>query len=109
MLYEFKSRATGSVVMTQKVAERLLAVIGKLPGETGIITVAQMPQAIAALQAAVAAERATPGRDEQTEQAEEQAREQGRPIPVSLEQRAWPLIDMLKAALAGDKDITWGV
>lgn len=106
MLYEFKSRATGSVVMTQKVAERLLAIIGKPPGETGIITVAQMPQAIAALQAAVATERATPEHDKQ---AEEQAREQGRPIPVSLEQRAWPLIDMLKAALAGGKDITWGV
>jgi hypothetical protein len=107
MLYEFKSRATGSVVMTQKVAERLLAVIGKPPGETGIITVAQMPQAIAALQAAVAAERESPGSDQH--QAEELARDQGRPIPVSLAQRAWPLINMLKAALAGGKDITWGV
>ena len=106
MLYEFKSRATGSVVMTQKVAERLLAIIGKPHGETGIITVAQMPQAIAALQAAVATERAAPEHDKQSE---EQAREQGRPTPVSLEQRAWPLIDMLKAALAGGKDVTWGV
>ena len=46
MLYEFKSRATGNLVMTQKVAERLLAIIGKAPGPTGIILPEQMPAAI---------------------------------------------------------------
>ena len=28
---------------------------------------------------------------------------------VSLAQRAWPLIDMLRAAQAADKVVTWGV
>ena len=99
MLYRFESRATRSVIMTQAVAERLLAVIGKPPGATGIITVAQMPQAIAALQAAVNAERAAPG---EAEQAEDVARERGEQAAVSLAQRAWPVIEMLKAALAAE-------
>ena len=40
MIYEFTSRATGNMVMTQPVAERLLKLIGKHPGPQGIITVA---------------------------------------------------------------------
>ena len=58
MLYEFKSKATGNVVMTGPVAERLLAIVGREPAAKGIFTVEQMPEAIAALQAAVERERA---------------------------------------------------
>lgn len=107
MLYEFKSRATGTVVMTQKIAERLLAIIGKSPGPTGIIVPAQMPQAIAALEAAVAAEpaQATAGEDDARDLDDEERAARA----VTLAQRAWPLIDMLKSALAADRDITWGV
>ena len=57
MLYEFKSRATGTVVMTGPVAEQVLAIVGKAPGPQGIFTVEQMGPAIAALQAAVERER----------------------------------------------------
>jgi hypothetical protein len=108
MLYEFKSRATGSVVMTQKVAERLLQIIGKPTGPTGIILPEQMPAALAALQHEIDAERQA-ANPKQLEQDEQEALDRGRPIPVSLAQRAWPLIDMLRAAQAADKEITWGV
>lgn len=101
MLYEFKCRATGSVVMMQPVAERLLAIIGKEPGGRGIITVAQMPAAIAALEAAVAEERA--------QGAPEEDEDSGPQAEVTLAQRAWPLLDMLKAASKAERDITWGV
>ena len=101
MLYEFKCRATGSVVMTQPVAERLLEIIGKARGAKGIITVAEMGPAIAALRAAVAAERAQAAPDDQGEGDE--------PAQVGLAQRAWPLIDMLTAAAQAERDITWGV
>ena len=40
MLYEFRSRATGSVTMIGKAAEQVLKIIGKSPDATGIITVA---------------------------------------------------------------------
>jgi len=105
MLYEFKCRATGSVVMTQKVGERMLAIIGKSAGRTGIIVPEQMPAAIRALEEAVEQERAQPAVPEE----DDDERERERPRPVSLAQRAWPFIEMLKAALAAEREITWGV
>lgn len=105
MLYEFKSKATGSVVMTGPVAERLLAIVGKAPGPRGIFTVEQMGPAIAALQAAVDREKA--------ESAGAEEDEDGRPADgsraVSLAQRAWPLVDMLLAAQRAEQPVTWGV
>jgi hypothetical protein len=106
MLYEFKSRATGNVVMTQKVAERLLAIIGKSPGPTGIILPGQMPAAIRALEAAVAEERERGGPEEREDEDE---RDPNRAPGVTLAQRAWPLIDMLRTAAAAEREITWGV
>jgi cyclopropane-fatty-acyl-phospholipid synthase len=108
MLYEFKSRATGNLVVTQKVAERLLAIIGKAPGPTGIILPAQMPAAIQALEAAIAAERAHP-QAEEADTDNDDDRDPERSPAITLAQRAWPLIDMLKTAAAAEREITWGV
>lgn len=108
MLYEFRSKATGTVVMTQTVAERLLAIAGKPPGPKGIFIPAEMPAAIAALEAAVAAERAQPRAADDDDHGDESgSRDPSR--AVTLAQRAWPLIDMLKTALAAEREITWGV
>ena len=104
MIYEFKSRATGPVVMTQRVAENILETIGKAPGPQGIVTVDQMPAAIHALETAVARERAAP-RDGS---APAEADEDGEPA-VTLGQRAYPFIEMLRAAHAAGRDVTWGV
>ncbi|MFO1199270.1 MAG: DUF1840 domain-containing protein [Burkholderiaceae bacterium] len=104
MLYEFRCRATGSVVMTQKVGERMLAIIGKSPSRTGIIVPEQMPAAIRALEEAVELERAQPAVPDDDDEHDRE-----RPRPVSLAQRAWPFIEMLKAALAAEREITWGV
>jgi hypothetical protein len=111
MIFEFKSRATGSVIMTRPVAEWILGIVGKPAGPTGIITVEQMPGAIAALRKAIdeerqelrarAAEDRAPG--------EEAAREDNDTYPVSLAQRAFPFIEMLEAAHKAGKDVTWGV
>lgn len=109
MLYQFKSRATGSVFMIQSVAEHVLAIIGKKPGQTGIITVEQIPAAIAALHKAVEESEASPqdtresggdgnGRDEEQNGA-----------AISLAQRAYPFIEMLEDAHRAGKDVTWGV
>jgi hypothetical protein len=104
MLYDFKCRATASVVMTQKVGETMLAIIGKEPGPAGIITVEQMPAAIRALELAVKAEGEQPAPPDEDD--EEDPR---KPRKVSLAQRAWPLQRMLEEALAAEREITWGV
>jgi len=31
------------------------------------------------------------------------------PVPITLAQRAWPLIEMLRAAQKMNVDVTWGV
>ncbi len=120
MIYEFKSRATGTVIMTKPVAEWILEIVGKAPGPTGIFTVAQMPAAIQALRRAIDEERqalraqaaggapaaATAGGGTAADAAEPDERDT---FPVSLAQRAFPFIEMLEAAHAAGKDVTWGV
>jgi len=109
MIYEFKSRATGTVVMLQPVAERLLEIIGKAPAATGIVTVAQLPEAIRRLEAAIAAERGKPASPAGQQPPDEEADDAGETARVSLTQRAWPLIEMMKASAAAGRDVTWGV
>jgi hypothetical protein len=55
MPYKFKSRATADLIMLDANGRKLLEIIGKSPDEVhGIITVEQIPAAIAALEAAAA-------------------------------------------------------
>lgn len=116
MIYEFRSRATGSIVMTDKVAERLLGIIGKPAGAQGIITVAQLPQAIAALRNAVADERRarSQARDSAAKTTGAASHDQGDDeapsgAAITLEQRALPLIEMFERAYAAERDVTWGI
>mgnify|MGYP001285233144 FL=1 len=112
MIYEFKSRATGSVVMTKPVAEWILKIVGRTPGATGIVTVEQMPAAIAALRKAIDEERAAlraGGAGGVAPAKPRAAAEEDEAYPVSLAQRAFPFIEMLEAAHAAGKDVTWGV
>ena len=61
-IYKFKSKATGDLIMTQPVGRPcVLALIGKAVTPQGIIEVDQMPAAMSALEAAVAAEKPEAG------------------------------------------------
>lgn len=107
MLYKFKSKAAGDVIMTGPVGDAVLRIVGKEPGATGIFERGDLPGAIAALEAAIAADEASRA------QAEADAAAEGRTLPpregVTLRQRAWPLVEMLRRAHAAGKDIVWGV
>jgi len=124
MIYEFRSRATGSIVMMGKVAERMLGIIGKPAGPQGIITVAQLPEAIARLRGAIDDERrardaariaaSAPQASARTpvlsgSDGGHNQEDAGSSEAVSLEARAQPLIEMFERALAGQRDVTWGV
>lgn len=100
MMYKFKSKATGDLIMAQPVGDRVLALIGKTPAPQGIIEVDQMPAAMGALEAAVAAE---------APQRRDAGDASPRPDTVSLRQRVWPLVDMMKRAHAEGQPIVWGV
>ena len=109
MLYKFKSQADSDLFMNQAPAERILAIIGKEPAAQGIIEPADMAAAIAKLEKAVAEDDAvrtastepTPGATDPAGAAGGQA--------ITLRQRAWPFIQLLKRSLAADKPIVWGV
>jgi hypothetical protein len=100
MIYKFKSKAAGDLIMTQPVGARVLALIGKADTPQGIIEVDQLPAAIAALEAAVAAEAPRSADDDDGA---------GRTDRVSLRQRVWPMVEMMKRAQAEKQPITWGV
>ena len=107
MIYKFKSKAAGDVIMTGPSGDHILRVIGKEPGPKGIVLPEDMPGAIAALERAVQEDEAA------RKQAEEQAAAEGVALPpregVTLRQRAWPLIEMMRRAHAANKEIVWGV
>ena len=108
MLYKFKSKATGDLIMLEPNGRRVLEIIGKDAGPKGIILPEEMAGAISSLEAAIA-------REEQEEKAAaDEARAKGEVAPrsgegVSLRQRAVPFLDMLRRASSAGKEIVWGV
>lgn len=109
MLYKFKSRATADVIMLEANGRQLLQIMGKSPDPHGIVTVAQIPAAIAALEAAIAADekRDPAAAGASGRGAEEEERDAERANTVRLHQRAAPLIDMLRRSAAEEADVTW--
>ena len=111
MLYKFKTKATGDVIMLQPNGQRVLEIIGKHttadPSLKGILLPEQMPQALHALQAAVEQE------ESQRKEAIAQAKIENLTPPrfeaVSLRQRALPFMDMIRQCLKAQEAITWGV
>lgn len=107
MIYKFKSKAGGDVIMMGPTGDRVLGLIGKDTTPKGIIEPAQMPAAIQALADAVAADdaaRAATGDDKADDASTTGSRD-----AISLRQRAWPLVELMKRALAANEPVTWGV
>lgn len=113
MLYKFKSKATGDLIMLEPQGRQILKLIGKEPGPQGIILPAEMLPAITALQEAVvleeealkaACEAARTADDEAIQPTATDAHK-----AISLKQRVVPFIDMLRRAHAEDKQVVWGV
>jgi hypothetical protein len=106
MIYKFKSKAAGDVIMMGPTGDQVLRAVGREPAAKGIIEVAAMPGAIAAIERAVADDEAA------RKQAEQEAAAEGKklaPREISLRQRAWPLVEMMKRSMSEGHDIVWGV
>ncbi|MBK8336758.1 MAG: DUF1840 domain-containing protein [Sterolibacteriaceae bacterium] len=107
MIITFKSRAAGDVIQFGEPGKRLLKIMGKdAESATGIITVEQIPDALARLKAAVAAERAELGGKSAGQDDDEL---QGKPPAITLSQRAVPLIELLEYSLRDKTPVTWGI
>jgi hypothetical protein len=112
MLYKFKSQATADLIMLEPAAHQILHIIGKDHGQSllkGILLPREMPGAVAALQAAVAQERALQAQREQEAHQQHAVKKAPEPQGVSLQQRVTPFIELLKRCLQEDQVLVWGV
>jgi hypothetical protein len=109
MIVTFKSAAAGDVIMFGDVARRMMELMGKRPDAQGIVTVEQLPDAIARLRAAAAADKARHAGLQDEDLPQNETGESGKRPYVSLAQRAAPLLEVLEWAQQKKKPVTWGV
>jgi len=113
MLITFKSKAGADVLMLGEAARELLSLLDKDGNAAqGIVTVEQLPGAIARLESAIEIERVRQNAKsvnevEAEEEAEAEAGRTGMAAPVNITQRAWPLLDLLRCSLAAGKPVIW--
>jgi len=107
MIYKFKSKASGDIIMMGPTGDALMRAIGREPAPQGIIEPAAMPAAMVAIEQAVLADEAARA------EAEREAAVRGERLAprdgVALRQRLWPMLDMLKRAAAATEPVVWGV
>jgi hypothetical protein len=101
MISKFKSKGTGDLIMLGPQGDQMLRLLGREPAGQGIIEPAAMAGAIAALEAAIAADEAA----RRESGIEEDDAKQG----ISLRRRLWPMVEMLRRCQAEGHPIVWGV
>lgn len=101
----FRSEVGPDVMMFDEVAHRMMDLLGKEHAPRGVVSVEQLPAAIAALKDAIARDRAVG----KAQPADDDGEETRAPRPVSLAQRALPLVELLEISLARGKPVTWGI
>ncbi len=110
MIVVFQSPASGDVIMFGDVAHRMMTIMGKDPGPKGIVTVEQLPEAIARLRAAMEEDKRALAALAEDERPQVETGEGGAKRPfVSLAQRAAPLLELLEWSLKKEKPVVWGV
>jgi cyclopropane-fatty-acyl-phospholipid synthase len=107
MIYKFKSKAAADLIMLEVNGRQLLKILEKnFPEQQaqGVLTVAQMPRAIQAIEEAIAAE----------DRAHAEAAQAGSPqgaarLGISLRQRLAPFLAMVRRCMQANEPIVWGV
>ena len=117
MLFRFKSKVTGDLLLLDPHGRRILKVMGKADEAQGIIQTKDMPGCILALEKAIEEEArqlaesnqnadATPAGLKPDQEGEDPDKSsQG----VSFKHRALPMLNMLRACQKAEVPIVWGV
>ncbi len=112
-LVVFRSKAAAEIFMFAESARRLLQIMGKTDpdSERGVIRAEEVGEALNRLTAAVEQEKAAALEERARRELDERAGPaRGEALaPITLGQRAFPLIEMLRAAQRKRVDVTWGV
>ena len=107
MIYKFKSKAAADLIMLGPQGDQMLRLIGREPEPKGLLPAADLPQAIVALQQALADDEAAFA--QARAEAEAASLPPPRRVGVGLRQRAWPLIEMMRQCQQAGEDMVWGV
>ncbi|HIH2751851.1 DUF1840 domain-containing protein [Burkholderia aenigmatica] len=106
MLITFRSSAAPDIVMLRDLAQYLLGLVGKGLDVRGVISTDELPGAIARLEQAI---RDDAARERAYEHSTQALRDDVSPHAGGLAQRAWPLLDMMRAAREQGRHVMWGV
>jgi hypothetical protein len=113
MLVKFKSKAAADVVMYEEHAKLILDLLGK-DVKQGIITADQAGPAIAAVAAEIerldrlAAEEEKKNAPQQDDDYDDIGQSEQAPV-VKFSTRAYPVLEMLRAAQKSKQPVVWGV
>lgn len=99
MLIKFRSQAYGDITMFGDVALRLIGLMGHSKTVPGAIKAEDVPEALNRLRQALEHQPEPPETDGEADEAEEDR--------VGLRRRAYPLIQLLEAAVEADADVLW--
>ena len=105
MIYQFRSKAGPDVIMLADLTKRIFDILGRPLEPRGILTVAQLPDLITALETAILKdleERAKVNED--SENGTEKPK-----LADRLGQRAYPFLELMKQARSKDEPVMWGV
>ena len=111
MIYKFKSRETGDLIMLAPDAERILTLLGKVLKVPGIITFTEIAEAKATLQAAAweANQQATQNATESGVNGDIDTMSMQTQGIITLAQRLVPFLAMLDRCQAAKVDVVWSV
>lgn len=108
-LITFKSRASADITMVADTAKTIMNIIGKPLGERGVITIEELPQALARIDAAMHA-----GKDHEGDLARRAAGSTPHSMAdapaeeITIDQRAWPMREMLRESRDLGSEVVWG-
>jgi Sec-independent protein translocase protein TatA len=125
MLITFKSKAAADVIMYKTHAQPLFDLLGKSP-DKGVITAEEIPDAIAKLEARIAESKreltteekkqkdalSVDAKNDTKKDTKDHTKDDNETVheqPVSFAVRAFPLLEMLRAAEREKQFVIWGV
>ena len=104
MLVTFTTNAYSDITMFGSAAQALLKLMGQSGNVPGAIMAEEVPQALEKLKAGLM--KISEESAEQTSSAENNEDEE-KEVPIGLDKRAGPLINLLEAAIASKGNVLW--
>jgi len=101
MLVTFSCPVYADITMFGDVAVRMIKAMGHSGTIPGALSAEDVPVALQRLETATQADEPSPAPEEESEEGED-----GEP-PVSFSLRAWPLIELLRAAEKAESHVMW--